>query len=217
VLRKRGHARVDEPLNFEEIYWEQDMLVAGVDEAGRGPLAGPVVAAAVVLPPFTVLDGVRDCKRLSSRRREELFEVIFEKALAVGIEVVGVDVIDKINILKASHLAMKRAFAKLRMKIDRALVDGLKIPDFPAEHEPVKHGDALCMSIAAASIIAKVIRDRIMVNYDKKFPQYGFAQHKGYGTRQHLEALLKYGPCRIHRKSFEPVKSIVNGEYEKFL
>lgn len=183
--------------------------VCGVDEAGRGPLAGPVCAAAVILPQNTVIGGVNDSKKLSEKKREQLFDVITEKALAYCVSWASVEEIEEINILNAAMLAMKRAVEGLSIKADFALIDGNKTPDLDIPAYPIVKGDARSMSIAAASILAKVSRDRLMYEYDTKYPQYNFAKHKGYGTTLHREMILKYGPCEIHRPSF--LKKIKNG------
>lgn len=183
--------------------------VCGVDEAGRGPLAGPVCAAAVILPKNTVIDGVNDSKKLSEKKREQLFDVITEKALAYCVAWASVEEIEEINILNAAMLAMKRAVEGLSIKADFALIDGNKTPGLDIPAYPIVKGDARSMSIAAASILAKVSRDRLMYEYDTKYPQYNFAKHKGYGTTLHREMILKYGPCEIHRPSF--LKKIKNG------
>lgn len=183
--------------------------VCGVDEAGRGPLAGPVCAAAVILPQNTVIDGVNDSKKLSEKKREQLFDVITEKALAYCVAWASVEEIEEINILNAAMLAMKRAVEGLSIKADFALIDGNKTPDLDIPAYSIVKGDARSMSIAAASILAKVSRDRLMYEYDIKYPQYNFAKHKGYGTTLHREMILKYGPCEIHRPSF--LKKIKNG------
>ena len=183
--------------------------VCGVDEAGRGPLAGPVCAAAVILPQNTVIDGVNDSKKLSEKKREQLFDVITEKALAYCVAWASVEEIEEINILNAAMLAMKRAVEGLSIKADFALIDGNKTPDLDIPAYSIVKGDARSMSIAAASILAKVSRDRLMYEYDTKYPQYNFAKHKGYGTTIHREMILKYGPCEIHRPSF--LKKIKNG------
>ena len=183
--------------------------VCGVDEAGRGPLAGPVCAAAVILPQNTVIDGVNDSKKLSEKKREQLFDVITEKALAYCVAWASVEEIEEINILNAAMLAMKRAVEGLSIKADFALIDGNKTPDLDIPAYSIVKGDARSMSIAAASILAKVSRDRLMYEYDTKYPQYNFAKHKGYGTTLHREMILKYGPCEIHRPSF--LKKINNG------
>lgn len=176
--------------------------VCGVDEAGRGPLAGPVCAAAVILPQNTILDGVNDSKKLNEKKREQLFDVITEKALAYCVAWASVEEIEEINILNAAMLAMKRAVEGLSVKADFALIDGNKTPELDIPAYPIVKGDALSMSIASASILAKVCRDRLMYEYDEKYPEYQFAKHKGYGTKLHKEMLLKYGPCEIHRPSF---------------
>jgi ribonuclease HII len=183
--------------------------VAGVDEAGRGPLAGPVSAAAVILPKKFKCPGLDDSKKLSADRREQLYErltqdsnVIWSVAAADHLE------IDRINILRASHLAMRRAVETLQKIPDFCLIDGLPVRDFPIPHEAIVKGDGISLSIAAASIIAKVTRDRIMCEIDEEFPQFGFSRHHGYGTREHLEALRIHGPCRHHRRSFQPVAQL---------
>ncbi|MBQ3869781.1 MAG: ribonuclease HII [Clostridia bacterium] len=177
-------------------------LVCGVDEAGRGPLMGPVCAAAVILPPGLVIEGLNDSKKLSEKKREALFDIITQNAVAYGIGFASVVEIDKINILNAAMLAMNRAIEKLTPKADYAIIDGnckrsIKIPC-----ETLVGGDAKCPSVAAASILAKVSRDRLCYELDKQYPQYGFAKHKGYGTKDHIAALFKYGPCECHRKTF---------------
>ena len=176
--------------------------VGGVDEAGRGPLAGPVCAAAVILPAGLVIEGVNDSKKLSEKKREELFPVICEKALAYGIGWADEREIDEINILQATFLAMQRALDKLAVKPDLALIDGNRAKDFGLPVRTIVKGDSLSASIAAASILAKVTRDRLMEQLDAQYPQYGFAVHKGYGTRRHYAALREYGPCELHRRTF---------------
>jgi ribonuclease HII len=181
-------------------------LIAGVDEAGRGCLAGPVVAAAVILPPASIIAGIDDSKRLSPRRREELDVAIRGQALAVGFGVIREDVIDAVNILQATLLAMQQAIDALDPSPDFVLIDGDRSPDCPIPHRAIPSGDRLCPSISAASILAKVARDRIMQGYHRALPQYGFAQHKGYGTRDHLLAIVRFGPSPLHRKSFKGVR-----------
>lgn len=177
-------------------------LIAGVDEAGRGPLAGPVVAAAVIFPPGYQHNQINDSKKLSAQKREELYEVIREAAVAVGVGVTDTDVIDRINILQASLMAMREAVLELSSPPDFILIDGLhKIPLHAPQMSIIK-GDTLSISIAAASIIAKVSRDRIMEMYHRQFPQYNFLHNKGYGTREHRLAIKEFGLCKIHRKSF---------------
>ena len=182
--------------------------ICGVDEAGRGPLAGPVFAAAVILPFETQIEGLNDSKKLTDAKRRALFPVICEKAIAYGIGSASAQEIDAINILQATFLAMKRAVAQLKVKPGFLLVDGNRLTDFGISAESIVKGDSRSANIAAASILAKVTRDRLMMQYDAEYPQYGFAQHKGYGTAQHIAALRKYGPCPIHRRSFEPVRSM---------
>ena len=177
-------------------------FVCGIDEAGRGPLAGPVCAAAVILPEGIEIEGLNDSKKLTEKKREKLFDIIKEKALAYAIAFADEKEIDEINILQATFLAMKRAFDALEVKADYALVDGNRMPKLDSDGETIVSGDALSPSIAAASILAKVTRDRLMVEYDKKYPQYQFAKHKGYGTKVHTEAIKEHGPCDIHRLTF---------------
>ena len=174
----------------------------GVDEAGRGPLAGPVCAAAVILPEGVIIDGVNDSKKLSEKKRESLFDVIREQALSYSIAYATVDEIEEINILNATMLAMRRAIDGLDIKADYAMIDGNKIPPIDIDAECIVKGDAKSMSIACASILAKVSRDRLLYKYAEEYPMYGFDKHKGYGTKVHREAILKYGPCPYHRKSF---------------
>ncbi len=176
--------------------------VCGVDEAGRGPLAGPICAAAVILPEGVIIDGVNDSKKLSEKKRESLFDVIREQALSYSIAYATVDEIEEINILNATMLAMRRAIDGLEIKADYAMIDGNKIPPLDIDAECIVKGDAKSMSIACASILAKVSRDRLLYKYAEEYPMYGFDKHKGYGTKVHREAILKYGPCPYHRKSF---------------
>lgn len=176
--------------------------VCGVDEAGRGPLAGPVCAAAVILPEGVIIDGVNDSKKLSEKKRESLFDVIREQALSYSIAYATVDEIEEINILNATMLAMRRAIDGLDIKADYAMIDGNKIPPIDIDAECIVKGDAKSMSIACGSILAKVSRDRLLYKYAEEYPMYGFDKHKGYGTKVHREAILKYGPCPYHRKSF---------------
>ena len=176
--------------------------VCGIDEAGRGPLAGPVYAAAVILPDGLEIPGLNDSKKLTEKKREALFDEICEKAIAYGIGCASEQEIDEINILQATYLAMRRAVEQLSVPADYALVDGNRMPPLAIPGETVVKGDAKSASIAAASILAKVSRDRVMLLMDPVYPQYQFAKHKGYGTKVHREALLTYGPCPIHRKTF---------------
>lgn len=187
--------------------------ICGVDEAGRGPLAGPVCAAAVILPKGEIIKGVNDSKKLTEKKREALYDVIKEKAVAYSIAFASVEEIEEMNILNATMLAMKRAVEGLEVPADYAMIDGNKIPDLNIPAECVVKGDANSMSIAAASILAKVTRDRLCAEYESEYPQYGFAKHKGYGTKQHREMILKYGPCKIHRMSF--LKKLLNNGKNK--
>ena len=178
-------------------------LICGVDEAGRGPLAGPVCAAAVILPEDVVIEGLNDSKKLSEKKREELYGVIIEKALAYAVAYGTLEEIEVFNILNATYLAMNRAIEGLSLKPDFALIDGNRVPkDIKIPCETVVKGDSKSASIAAASILAKVTRDRLLLQYDEQYPQYGFKNHKGYGTKEHYEAIAKYGVCKVHRLSF---------------
>ena len=181
-------------------------VVAGVDEAGRGPLSGPVVAAAVVLPPSYKNDEIRDSKQLSPKKRERLYEAINRDALSVGLGVVESPVIDSINILQATLMAMEEAVKNLSLAVDYLLIDGINNINVSIPQQTIRKGDSLSISIASASIVAKVSRDRIMEIYHRQFPQYNFIKNKGYGTLEHCEAIKKYGCCKIHRKSFRRVK-----------
>ncbi len=183
--------------------------IAGVDEAGRGPLAGPVYAAAVILPESTVIKGIDDSKKLSEKRREELFDEITEKAVAYNIFSVDEKRIDEINILNATFEAMNGAVNGLNVKPDFVLIDGNRIAGMTLPHATVVKGDSKSISIAAASILAKVSRDRFISKIAEKYPEYGFEKHKGYGTKAHTDAILKYGPCEIHRKTF--LKKLLGG------
>ncbi|ACD96170.1 ribonuclease HII [Trichlorobacter lovleyi] len=181
-------------------------FVAGIDEAGRGPLAGPVIAAAVILNPDAPVEGVNDSKKLTEQRRERLFELIMARALAVGVGQVDAATIDQINILQATRRAMLAAVQALSASPDLLLIDGITTIASPLPQQTIKQGDSRSASIAAASIIAKVTRDRMMGAYDKLYPDYGFLRHKGYGSAVHLAALRQHGPCPIHRMTFAGVK-----------
>ena len=184
--------------------------VAGIDEAGRGPLAGPVVAAAVILPRGYSQDFLDDSKKVSSKRRDLLYEELTrDSQVCWGVAFAEVGEIDELNILRATHLAMERAALALSVRPAFCLIDGLDVPGFPLEAKGVVKGDGISLSIAAASIIAKVTRDRRMQELAEEFPVYGFAKHKGYGTQAHMEALREYGPCREHRRSFAPVAKLI--------
>jgi len=199
-------------VNEERLYSTGYRAICGIDEAGRGPLAGSVVAAAVILPAAPVLaqdgllPGLRDSKKLSPRKREWFFEQISQTARSIGVGVVEHKMIDDINILQATMLAMERAIEALHIPADYLLIDALRLSKIDIPQEGIIHGDDLSLSIAAASVIAKVTRDRQMLDYHKLFPQYGFDRHKGYGTPEHLEKIKCFGPCRIHRKTFRGVK-----------
>ncbi len=194
--------------NFDWLFYEKDATlkgykyVCGVDEAGRGPLAGPVCAAAVILPPNTIIEGVNDSKKLSEKKREQLFDVIKEYAVAYSVAFSTVEEIEDMNILNATMLAMRRAVEGLPVKADFAMIDGNRTPNLDIPCEYIIKGDAKSMSIACASILAKVTRDRLLYEYAKEYPQYSFDKHKGYGTKLHTEAIKKYGPCKYHRMSF---------------
>ena len=189
-------------MRYERQY-DGEGLIAGVDEAGRGPLAGPVVAAAVILYPGAEILGINDSKKLSEKKRESLYPEILEKAMAVGVGIVSAGRIDEINILQATYEAIRKAVETLCFRPDLLLVDAVTIPGLDGIRQvPIIKGDAKSLSIGAASIVAKVTRDRIMREMDEIYPEYGFAGHKGYGTAAHIEALQKFGPCPIHRRSF---------------
>lgn len=198
--------RIEKMKEFENKY-EDYSFICGIDEVGRGPLAGPVVAGAVILPKDCNILYLNDSKQLSEKKREELYEVIMEKAISTGLGFVSPQRIDEINILQATYEAMREAIGKLDPMPDLLLNDAVTIPKVSIRQIPIIKGDAKSISIAAASIIAKVTRDRLMVKYDEVYPEYGFASNKGYGANMHIEALKKYGPTPIHRKSF--IKNIV--------
>lgn len=194
-------ARCEELKKYEKEYAEYD-YICGIDEVGRGPLAGPVVAAAVILPKDCDILYINDSKKLSEKKREELYDVIMEKAVAVGIGYSSHERIDEINILQATYEAMREAIGKLEVKPDILLNDAVTIPMVDIKQVPIIKGDAKSISIGAASIIAKVTRDRLMVQYDEVFPEYSFASNKGYGSAAHIAALKEVGPCPIHRRTF---------------
>ena len=200
-------------LSYEqELYKKGIKLIAGTDEVGRGPLVGPVVAAAVILPENYFLEGIDDSKKLTEKKREKYFDIINKDAIAVGIGIVDAKTIDEINILEASRLAMKKAIESLKTKPEHILSDAMKLDNQDIPYTDIIHGDALSESIAAASIIAKVTRDRMMYDLDKEHPEYGFAKHKGYPTKLHLENLEKYGVLDNYRFSYKPVKKILDNE-----
>jgi ribonuclease HII len=194
------------PYRYEARAWRSGVgRVAGIDEAGRGPLAGPVVAAAVVLAPDRRVASLADSKLLTPERREALFAVIHERALAVGVGVVDHETIDRVNILEATRRAMAGALAALTVVPELVITDFVALPALPCPQRNLVAGDRRCASVAAASIVAKVTRDRLMLEADRRFPEYGFARHKGYATVEHLAALDRHGPCPIHRRSFAGV------------
>ena len=195
--------QVPENLQFEHLLWQENIQkIAGIDEAGRGPLAGPVAAAAVIFEPYVIIEGVRDSKKLSAKKREVLFDEIVKTALAYGIGLVDEKEIDRINIRQATFKAMRMAIGSLGVNPEYLLIDGEELPDKLYPQEALIKGDDRSFTIAAASILAKVTRDRMMRDYHEQYPQYLFAQHKGYGTAAHRELILKHGPCPIHRRSF---------------
>ncbi len=189
----------------EELYDNGYHLICGVDEAGRGPLAGPVVVASCILPPFLRIKGINDSKKLSAKKREELYKIIVKQAIDYKIVFVSNEDVDKYNIYQATKKGMLEAVSKLKVQPDYALIDAMPLHELELKHDSIIHGDARCASIAAASILAKVTRDHYMEKMDVKYPNYGFKKHKGYPTKDHLEALEKYGPCKIHRKTYAPV------------
>lgn len=202
-MKEKELERLKTMLQIENsLYKSGYNFICGVDEAGRGPLCGPVVAAAVILPKDECIEGVNDSKKISEKKREKLYEEILLKAIAVGVGISDVDIIEKVNILNATKLAMKQAIENLNITPDYVLIDGNQMIDIKIPANTVVSGDAKSESIAAASIIAKVTRDRMLIKWDKDYPEYGFAKHKGYGTKRHIEAIEKYGLTKIHRPSF---------------
>ena len=202
-MKEKEEERLKGMLEIEEgLYSKGYNFVCGVDEAGRGPLCGPVVAAAVILKKDDKIEGVNDSKKLSEKKREEVYEKIMENAIAVGVGMSDVDVIEEVNILNATKMAMKQAIDNLKQQPDYVLIDGNQMIDIKFDGQTVVHGDAKSESIAAASIIAKVTRDRMLIQWDKEYPEYGFAKHKGYGTKAHIQEIEKYGLTPLHRPSF---------------
>ena len=198
---KKECARTEEMWHYERMYPDRE-AIGGIDEVGRGPLAGPVVAACVILPKDCKLLYINDSKQLSEKKREELYDRILEEAVSVGVGVVSHTVIDEINILQATYRAMREAIAMMSVKPDQLLVDAVHIPQVSIPQRGIVKGDAKSISIAAASIVAKVTRDRMMAELDKEYPGYGFAGNKGYGSAEHIAAIRSMGPCPIHRRSF---------------
>lgn len=192
----------------KELYKKNISLIAGVDEVGRGPLVGPVVAAAVILPKNYELLGLTDSKKLSEKKRDAFYEILQTDAIAIGVGVISAKIIDEVNIYEASKLAMKEALSNLKIKPEYVLIDAMPL-DLDVDSTSIIHGDALSLSIAAASVIAKVTRDKMMYDLDKIHPEYGFAKHKGYPTKQHLQAIKKYGVLDNYRFSYKPVKNVV--------
>ena len=201
----------------EQFYSKKIKLIVGVDEAGRGPLAGPVVAAACILPRAYINKEINDSKQLSEKKREELFEIIKKDAIAYGVGIVSAEEIDKLNIYEATKKAMKEAIANLNYNFDLILTDAMPLKGFDVEVVPIIKGDAKALPIAAASIIAKVTRDHMMVELGKQYPEYGFEVHKGYGTKKHMDALEKYGPIKgVHRYSYKPVVKVEHKQMSIF-
>ncbi len=197
-------------LKFEQDYFSKDVeVIVGIDEAGRGPLAGPVVSAAVAINKDFLFEEINDSKQLSVSKREKLFKLIIDNCLAYKIEVVSPIIIDEINILEATKLSMKNALNAIKIDYDLVLIDAVKLSDLKTPSISIIKGDAKAISIAAASILAKVYRDHLLLELDKIYPQYGFKNHKGYGTKSHIEAIMKYGPIKnVHRLTFAPIKNM---------
>lgn len=189
----------------EELFDKGYEKICGIDEAGRGPLAGPICVAACILPPFLRIDGINDSKQLSEKKREELYKIIVKHALAYSIVFISEKDVDELNIYQATKKGMLECIEEIKIKPDYVLIDAMPLGELEIPHDSIIHGDALSASVAAASILAKVSRDHYMEKMDIKYPNYGFKKHKGYGTKEHLLALEKYGPCKIHRKTFAPV------------
>ncbi|MCR5809101.1 MAG: ribonuclease HII [Clostridiales bacterium] len=213
MCAKRNEAeRLFELTKYERELWDKGIVVCGMDEVGRGPLAGPVVTCCVVMPSEPLIEGVNDSKKLSEKKREQLYDKIREHALAVGFGICDEKVIDELNILNATKRAFAEAYRNMGMECGAALIDAVDGLDIPCRKIPIIHGDALSYSIACASILAKVERDRYMVKMDEEYPGYGFARNKGYGTAEHIKALKEIGPCEIHRRSF--IKNFTTHEEE---
>ena len=198
-----------------ELYSKGYKLIGGIDEVGRGPLVGPVVTACVILPEDFVLDGLTDSKKLSEKKRDMFYDIIMEKAISVGIGIMDEDVIDKVNIYEATKLAMYQAVDNMSVKPDYILIDAMKLDKLDVPSTSIIKGDLKSITISAASVIAKVTRDRMMYELDKKYPMYKFAKNKGYPTKDHIEAISKYGILKEHRKTFKPVTEHVNRIYNK--
>lgn len=198
-----------------ELYSKGYKLIGGIDEVGRGPLVGPVVTACVILPEDFALDGLTDSKKLSEKKRDMFYDIIMEKAISVGIGIMDEDVIDKVNIYEATKLAMYQAVDNMSVKPDYILIDAMKLDKLDVPSTSIINGDLKSITISAASVIAKVTRDRMMYELDKKYPMYKFAKNKGYPTKDHIEAISKYGILKEHRKTFKPVTEHVNRIYNK--
>lgn len=202
-------------LEYEsELYKKGITLIAGIDEVGRGPLCGPVVACACILPVNYELDGLTDSKKLTEKKREKYYDILIQDAVSYGVGIVSPERIDEINILEASKEAMLQAISKLNVVPEHLLIDAVKL-NTDIEQTPIIKGDAKSLSIAAASVIAKVTRDRMMVDLDKEYPEYGYGKHKGYPTKTHIEAIKKYGVKDFYRKTFGPVRDVINDSFNK--
>ena len=202
-MTEREKERLFKITSYDRDFWSRpDCILAGMDEVGRGPLAGPVVVSCVVMPPDPLVEYVNDSKKVSEKRRGQIYPKIIETALDYSVSFVWQDTIDQINILEATKKAFVQAFQSIRLSVTDVMIDALQGLNIEATQHVLIHGDALCYSIAAASIIAKVNRDNYMIEMDEKYPEYGFARNKGYGTAEHIAALKKYGPCPLHRRSF---------------
>jgi ribonuclease HII len=211
VSRQPENERLEQLCAPDQAFWgHEGIVLAGMDEVGRGPLAGPVVVCCAAMPPMPLIQHVNDSKKVSETRREALYPALTGTALGYALGWVGPDVIDEINILEATRLAFKEAYENMPLAVTDVLIDAMRNLEISARQHPMIHGDALSYSIACASIIAKVSRDRYMIEQDALYPEYGFAKHKGYGTAEHIAALKQYGPCPIHRKSF--IRSFIRSD-----
>ncbi len=207
VLKSQNKEEVNLYKFEEELYDEGYQNICGIDEAGRGPIAGPVVVAGCILPPFLRIEGINDSKKLTAKKREELYKIIVRNALAYKVVFISEKEVDQLNIYNATKKGMLQVLDEIEIKPDYVLIDAMPLGELKTSNKSIIHGDALSASIAAASILAKVTRDHYMEKMDLKYPNYGFSKNKGYGTKSHFEALEKYGPCKIHRKTFYPVSS----------